>query len=110
GLVATPGLDGGQRRTRLLPGELALAAFAVGQANDLDAKTPLGVQRDRAAGAPDEIPGMGRYDKSGLHGMQTPLLAGISETGSSVMSRQSCRESFGVLAIELEQPGRIGHQ
>jgi hypothetical protein len=42
-----------------LPGELALAAFAIGQANDLDAKTLFGVQRDRAAGAPDEIPGMG---------------------------------------------------
>ena len=36
-----------------------LAALAIGQADDLDAIALLGVQRDRASGAPDEIAGMG---------------------------------------------------
>src|SRR5205809_1100443 len=59
-LVAPSGLELLHRRARLLPGELAFAALAERQAGDLDAITFLGVQRDRAARAPDEIAGVRR--------------------------------------------------
>jgi hypothetical protein len=45
---------------------LALSTLAIGQANDLDPVATLGVQRDSAAGAPNEITGVGGYDKPGL--------------------------------------------
>ena len=41
GLVPAAGLDLLQRRARLLPGELALAALAIGQADDFDAVSLL---------------------------------------------------------------------
>jgi hypothetical protein len=66
GLVAAAGLDLFQRHARLLPGELGFAAFAERQAHDLDAVAFPGMQRDGAAGTPDEIAGVGRYNKSGL--------------------------------------------
>ena len=55
GLVLAAGLDLLQRHARLLPGELGFPALAERQADDLDPVALLGVQRDRAAGAPDEI-------------------------------------------------------
>jgi len=58
-LVLAAGLDLRERHARLSPGKLGLAALAERQANDLDAIAFLGVQRDRTAGAPDEISGMG---------------------------------------------------
>ncbi len=66
GLVLAAGLDLLQRGARLLPGELAFAALAERQADDLDPVAALGVQRDGAARAPDEIAGMGGDDKSGF--------------------------------------------
>ena len=59
GFVLASCLHGRHRRARLLPGELAFAALAIGQADDLHAIAALGVQRDRASRAPDEIAGMG---------------------------------------------------
>src|SRR5882724_4514955 len=58
-LVLAAGLDLFQGHARLLPGELGFAALAKGKTYDLDAVTFLGVQRDGAARAPDEIAGMG---------------------------------------------------
>ena len=66
GLVLAAGLDLRQRGARLLPGELAFAALAERQAHDLDPVAALGVQRDGAARAPDEVARMGGNDKSGL--------------------------------------------
>jgi hypothetical protein len=59
GLVAPARLDLVERHARLFPGELGFTALAERQAHDLDAKTLFGMQRDRAAGAPDEISGVG---------------------------------------------------
>src|SRR5665811_1282256 len=64
GLVLAAGLDLRQRGARLLPGELAFAALAERQAHDLDPVAALGVQRDGAARAPDEVARMGGDDKS----------------------------------------------
>src|SRR5450756_2334556 len=72
-LVLAAGLDLLQRHPRLLPGELGFPALAERQAHDLDAISFLGVQRDRAAGAPDEVAGVGRYNKSGFHGIEPPF-------------------------------------
>ena len=66
GLVLAAGLHLFQRRARLLPGELAFAALAERQADDLDPVAALGVQRDGAARAPDEIARMGGDDEPGL--------------------------------------------
>ena len=66
GLVLAAGFDLLQRGAGFLPGELALAALAEGQADDLDAVAALGVQRDGAARAPDEIAGMGGDDEPGF--------------------------------------------
>ena len=65
-LVLAPGLDLLQRHALLLPGKLGFAALTERQAHDLDAIAALGVQRDRATGAPDEIAGMGRDHKPRL--------------------------------------------
>ena len=70
GLVLAAGLDLVQRHAGLLPGELRLAALAIGEADDLDAVSLLRMQRDRAACAPDEIAGMGGYNETGFrHGV-----------------------------------------
>ena len=81
GLVLAAGFDLLQRGARLLPGELAFAALAERQADDLDAIALLGVQRDGAARAPDEIARMGGDDKSGL------LLPAWTRTPFSVAAR-----------------------
>ena len=57
--VAAAGLDLFKGHARLLPGKLEFAAFAERQADDLDAVALLGVQRDGAAGAPDEVSRVG---------------------------------------------------
>jgi hypothetical protein len=62
------GLDGGERRARLLPGKLALAALAKGQADDFHAVAAFCVKRDGAARAPHEISGMSGNNKTGFHG------------------------------------------
>src|SRR5271165_1279592 len=66
-LVLASGLDRFQRRAGFLPGKLAFAALAIGQADDLDPIALLGVQRDGAARAPDEVARMGGDDKAGFH-------------------------------------------
>src|SRR5258708_2309730 len=66
-IVRAAGLDLLQRHPRLLPGELGFAALAERQAHDLDPIAFFGVQRDRAAGAPDKISGMGTNDKTSFH-------------------------------------------
>ena len=58
-LVLAAGLDLVERHARLLPGELGFPALAECQAYDLDPVAPFGVKRDGAAGAPDEISGVG---------------------------------------------------
>ena len=50
----------------LLPGELAFAALAERQTRDLHVVAALGVQRDRPAGAPDEIARMGGDHEPGF--------------------------------------------
>ena len=55
------------QRHALLPPELgAFAALAVGKADHRHRLAARAVQRDRAAGAPDEIGGMGADDERGL--------------------------------------------
>src|ERR1039457_5940501 len=76
GLVLAAGLHGFERGAWLLPGELAFAALAERQAGDFHFVTALGVQRDGAARAPDEIARMGRDDKSSLlfrHELRAPF-------------------------------------
>ncbi len=65
-LVAALCLDVFHLHAGLLPGELALAAFAIGEAQDLHPHAAFGMERDGAAGAPDEIAGMGGDDEAGL--------------------------------------------
>src|SRR5690349_12043592 len=74
GLVLAAGLHRVQRRARLLPGELALAALAERHANDLHAKTLLRMQRNGAPCPPDEIAGMGCDHKTCLHGTSSPFI------------------------------------
>ena len=57
--IPAASLDGGKRRAGLFPGELAFAALAIGQTDNLHPIAAPGVQRDRTAGAPDEVAGMG---------------------------------------------------
>src|SRR5262245_14076539 len=64
--VPAAGLYLFKRGARLFPSELALSTFAIRQADNLDAVTPLGVQGDRAAGAPNKIAGMSSDDEPGL--------------------------------------------
>ncbi len=59
-------LDAVERCALFLPRELAFAALAERQADDLDAIALPDVQRDGAAGAPDEIAGMRGDDESGF--------------------------------------------
>ena len=66
GLVAALRLHLGERHAGLLPGPLALAALAIGQADDLHAVALARMQRDGAARAPDEVAGMGGDDESGF--------------------------------------------
>src|SRR5262249_30457279 len=66
GFVLAPGLYSSNRGARLLPADLAFAALAVRQADDLDPILPLGMERDRSTRAPDEIAGMCGDDKPGL--------------------------------------------
>ena len=56
-------LDAFDRHARFLPGALALAALAVRQAEDAHAIAARRVQRDGAAGAPDEVGGVGAEDE-----------------------------------------------
>jgi len=75
-LILAAGLHAFQGRALFLPGELTLAALAEGQADNLHPVTVLGVQRDCAAGAPDEIARMGGDDKACFlirHGRLTPV-------------------------------------
>ena len=76
GLILAAGLHALERRAFFLPGELAFAALAEGEAHNLHAIAVLDMQCDRAAGAPDEIAGMG----------------GDDETRSSATSRAPCSE------------------
>ena len=66
GFVLAAGLDLFQSGSRLLPGKLALAALTVRQTNNLDPIAALGMQRDGATSAPNEIAGMGGNDEPGL--------------------------------------------
>src|SRR5262249_5974505 len=65
-LLAALCLDVLQPHAGSLPGELALAALAIGQAGDLHAVALAGVQGDRAAGAPDEVAGRGGDHQPGF--------------------------------------------
>ena len=81
GLVLAAGFHRFERGARLLPGELALAALAEGHADDFHLVAALGVQRDGAARAPDEIARVGGDDEPGLlfrHGLANSLLRGTS--------------------------------
>jgi hypothetical protein len=76
GLIFAAGFNACQRGAGFLPGELALAALAIGQADDLDLVAAPGVQGDSAAGAPDEIARMGGDDEPALlfrHGNDNSL-------------------------------------
>ena len=68
GLLAALRLHVLQPHAGLLPGELALAALAVGQAHDLDAVALAGMQRDRPARPPDEIAWVGGHHEPGFAG------------------------------------------
>src|SRR5258708_1936000 len=58
---------GSTRQTRGAPGGLAaLAELAIGEAHDLHPVAAARIERDRAAGTPDEIGGMGADDEHGL--------------------------------------------
>jgi hypothetical protein len=72
-LVLAAGLDRFQRRALFFPRELAFAALAEGHADDLHAIALFRMQRDGAAGAPDEIARMGGDDETCFHGTNSPL-------------------------------------
>jgi hypothetical protein len=57
-----------ERHSRLAPHLGALAALAERKAHDLHVPAALGVKRDRAARAPDEIAGVGDNDEPALAG------------------------------------------
>ena len=57
-----------KRHAGVLPELGALAALAIGEADDRDGVAPLGVKRDRAGAAPDEIGAVGAYDQGCLCG------------------------------------------
>src|SRR5690606_9881453 len=67
--VTPPCLDLLHRDSCFLPSELAFTALTVRHANNFHPITVLCVERDGAAGAPDEIARVSRDDKAGfLHG------------------------------------------
>ena len=76
GLVAAGLLDLVQGHAGLLPEPGALAALAEGQAQHRDRALLLGMQRDRAPAAPDEIGGMGADYQGGSDGRHgaTPVV------------------------------------
>lgn len=67
-LGAPDALDLVERHFALAPKLGQLAALAIGQAHDDDAIATLGVQCDRAAGAPDEIRRMRAHHQCALAG------------------------------------------
>jgi len=66
GFPAAVGLHALERHSGLAPELRGFAALAEGQAHDLHLPAARGVQRDRAAGAPDEIGGMRAHDERGF--------------------------------------------
>ncbi len=83
GFVLAAGFDLLERRAGFFPRELAFAPFAVGHAHDLHPIAALGVQRDGAARAPDEIARVRRDHKPGflLRHKRTPPNCGGFLTG-----------------------------
>jgi hypothetical protein len=70
------GLDPVDGHARLLPELRAIAALAEGEADDGDLVALRGMQRDRAAAAPDEVGGVGADDKGG------PAVGHLGSSGS----------------------------
>jgi len=66
GFLLAGGLHLLQRGARLPPELRRFAALSIGEADHHDAIAALGVERDGAAGAPDEIRGMRADDQRGL--------------------------------------------
>jgi hypothetical protein len=90
------GLDHFERHALLLPQLGALAALAIGEADDGDVVALACMQRDRAAAAPDEIRRMRADDQCGLvgHGFSRP------------MRSSARRRAVGVEALDgLQAPG-----
>src|SRR3984957_14300432 len=107
-LVLSPGFDLVERHPRLLPGELGFAALAEGEAHNLDAVTLFGVQRDRAAGAPDKIAGV-RRDHQTRFSHDFPFAFSIFlriEPMSARRQRQSSARWNLRLAVRSERPPR----
>ena len=84
-LGAADVLDALDGHARLLPGALALAAFAEGQAQDAHAVAARRVERDGATGTPDEVGGMRAEHEHCGHRLDADYTS--ASTGRTVTSR-----------------------